>query len=119
MEYLVDAGVLIPLCNKEYDTLFRKYDKQYARFALYGEEDIGSINYWAKYEAEKILRKLLTDPKSLEIDSVLCNGKTNKGWKCTVIYRAKNGFGGYVREYLTLIMAYDIDNALYKCVAVG
>ncbi len=115
MEYLVDEGTLIPLCNKEYETLFRKYDKQFARFMLYGDEDTWEIERYAKREAENILRKLLVDPESLVIENVLCNGKTNKGWKYTVVYRAKNGFGGYVREKITVIMAYN-GNTFYECV---
>lgn len=115
MEYLESGGDKVPLNRKEYEKLFRKYDKQFARFILYGDEDRESIKFWAKSEAERILSQLATDPESLVIEKVICNGKTKKGWKCAVIYRARNGFGGYVREYITLIMAYNIDNSLYEC----
>ena len=33
-----------------------------------------------------------------------------------VIYRAKNGFGGYVRESLTLVLKYNADDGLYECI---
>lgn len=108
----------LPLSQKEYERSCEKYDKQYARFVLYGDEDIESVKFWAKSEAERILRKLAVDPESLVIEKVLYNGKTKKGYKCTIVYRAKNGFGGYVREYITLIMAYDMESNLYKCVSI-
>ena len=58
------------------------------------------------------------DPKSLVIEESTCEGKTKKGYKCRVIYRAKNGFGGYVRESVSLIMAYDVDSKVYQCIDI-
>lgn len=116
MEQIDSTKQMLPLSRKEYDKACRKYDKQFGRFMLYGDEDIESVKYWAKSEAQRILSQLAVDPESLVIEKVICNGKTKKGWKCTVIYRAKNGFGGYVREYITLIMSYNMDNSLYECV---
>ncbi|MDK2843116.1 MAG: hypothetical protein PWQ17_2623 [Anaerophaga sp.] len=96
----------------------RKYDKEYARFMVYGDEDEEMIRFWAESESKRILKKLVRDPKSLKVENVKVNGKTKKGWNCTVVYRATNGFGGYVREYKNLTMAYDIDNTLYKCISM-
>lgn len=118
MERIDSTRQSLPLSQKEYNKAQQKYDKQYARFILYGDEDIENVKFWAESEAKRILRKSAVDPESLVIEKVSCNGKTKKGYKCTVIYRAKNGFGGYVREYVTLIMAYDIDNCLYRCVNI-
>lgn len=118
MERIDSTRQSLPLSRKEYERSCKKYDKQYARFVLYGDEDIETVKFWAKSEAERILRKLAVDPESLVIEKVSYNGKTKKGYKCTVVYRAKNGFGGYVREYVTLIMAYDMENDLYKCVNI-
>lgn len=118
MERIDSTGQFLPLSRKEYKKSCKKYDEQYARFTLYGDEDTESVKFWAKSEAERILSKLAVDPESLVIEKVTCNGKTKKGYKCTVIYRAKNGFGGYVREYITLIMAYNVENSLYECIEV-
>ena len=96
----------------------KKYDKQYARFLIYGEEDIESIRFWAESESEKILKRLVRDPKSLSIEDVYVNGKVKDGWKCTVVYRATNGFGGFTRESIVLIMAYNEEESLYKCISV-
>lgn len=35
---------------------------------------------------------------------------------CFVPYRAKNSFGGYVMETLTLVLNYNIDNSIYNCI---
>lgn len=118
MERIDSTRQILPLSRKEYEKSCRKYDKQYARFTLYGDEDTESVKFWAKSEAERILSKLAVDPESLVVEKVSCNGKTTKGYKCTVVYRAKNGFGGYVREYITLIMVYNMENSLYECVEV-
>jgi hypothetical protein len=118
MEHIDSTRQTLPLSRKEYEKSCKKYDKQDARFVLYGDEDTETIKLWAKSDAKRILSKLVVDPESLVIENVTCNGKTKKGWKCTVVYRAKNGFGGYVREYITLIMAYNMENSLYKCVDV-
>lgn len=117
MEALDSTRQKTPLLRKEYERLQLKYDKQYARFMLYGNEDRDRVRRSAEYEAERILQKVLVDPESLVIEQVLINGKTNKGYKCTVVYRARNGFGGYVREYATLIMAYNKGSVWdYECV---
>lgn len=118
MERIDSTRQSLPLSQKEYERSCKKYDKQYARFVLYGDEDIEAVKFWAKSEAERVLSKLAIDPESLVIEKVSYNGKTKKGYKCTIVYRAKNGFGGYVREYVTLIMAYDMENNLYKCVNI-
>ncbi len=118
MERIDSTRQSLPLSQKEYERSCKKYDKQYARFVLYGDEDIEAVKFWAKSEAERVLSKLAIDPESLVIEKVSYNGKTKKGYKCTIVYRAKNGFGGYVREYVTLIMAYDMGNNLYKCVNI-
>ena len=108
----------VVLSKKVYKQCAKKYDKQYGRFLIYGDEDRESIKSWAESEGQRILKKLVRDPKSLVIEEVTIKGKTKKGWNCKIIYRATNGFGGYEREYITLIMAYDNDNKLYKCVSV-
>lgn len=118
MEYIDSTREMLPLLRNEYKKVSQKYDKQYARFMLYGEEDTGRIEFWAEREADKILSQIAVDPKSLVIERATCNGKTNKGWQCTVVYRAKNGFGGYVRDFVVLIMAYDEGGDVYKCVDI-
>ena len=116
MEQIDSTKQMLPLSRKEYDKACRKYDKQYARFILYGSEDKGSIEFWAKENATTLLYKLLREPESLKIEKVKCIGKTKNGWQCIVDYRARNGFGGYSREYITLIMAYNEEQDLFECV---
>lgn len=116
MEQIDSTKQTLPLSRKEYDKACRKYDKQYARFILYGSEDKDNIEFWAKENAITLLYKLLPDPESLKIEKVKCIGKTKNGWQCIVDYRAKNGFGGYVREYITLIMTYNEEQDLFECV---
>lgn len=116
MDQIDSTKQTLPLSQKEYDKACRKYDKQYARFTLYGSEDKDNIEFWAKQNAITLLSQLLRDPESLVIEDVKCVGKTKKGWKCLVDYRAKNGFGGYNREYITLIMAYNEEQDLFECV---
>lgn len=116
MLYLDSLGKGSSLSQKEFNKMVSKYDPQLARFILYGNEDIDEVKVWAEAKAEQILKKIAVDPESLIIESVICNGKTNKGWKCSVVYRAKNGFGGYVREHLTLILDYNEYEHIYDCV---
>lgn len=118
MERIDSTREMLPLTRQEYARSCKKYDKQYARFIVYGDEDIDEVENYAEYEAQRVLRNTLVDPKSLVIERVSCHGKTNRGWKCTVIYRARNGFGGYVREYITLIMAYNEKKKLYECIGI-
>ena len=121
MESVDSTFVSLPLSYKEYRKAGLLYDKQLARFVIYGNEDEESINFWAKERAKTILKQTLVDPKSLVIEDVICCGKTQKGWKCEVIYRAKNGFGGYVREKITVIMRYNYEfnnfnSTGYECI---
>ncbi|MDR1717345.1 MAG: hypothetical protein LBS20_16045 [Prevotella sp.] len=116
MEQIDSTGNKLPVSRKEYEKACRKYDKQYARFILYGSEDRDNIEFWAKQDATTLLNKLLREPESLVIEKVKCIGKTKKGWQCIVDYRAKNGFGGYTREYITLIMAYNEEQDIFECV---
>ena len=116
MESVDSTHASLPLSYKEYKKCSLLYDKQLARFVIYGDEDIDMINFWAEERAKTILKQTLRDPDSLVVENVICRGKTQKGWMCDVIYRATNGFGGYVREKITLIMQYDMENSLYKCV---
>lgn len=118
MEQIDSTRQALPLSRKEYDKACRKYDKQYARFILYGSEDKDNIEFWAKESSIVLLNKLLREPESLVIEKVKCIGKTKKGWQCIIDYRAKNGFGGYTREYITLIMAYNEEQDIFKCVDV-
>ena len=104
--------------RKKYEDCCKKYDKQYARYQIYGDEDLTEIKFWAENRAEQILRKICVDPKSLVIEQVQHPRKIKTGWKCMVIYRAKNGFGGYVRESLTLVLKYNADDGLYECIDV-
>ncbi|MDL2212929.1 hypothetical protein LJC72_05760 [Bacteroides sp. OttesenSCG-928-D19] len=109
----------LPLSESEYQKACKLYDKQLTRFVLYGDEDKSSIRFWAKENANKALRKTLKDPNSLILDDEdIRLSKTKYGWKCIVPYRAKNGFGGYVVETLTLIMSYNIEEHIYKCVDI-
>lgn len=118
MESIDPTRKVLPLSRKEYAICSKKYDTQYARFILYGDEDIDSIKFWAEEKGEDILKRMLVDPESLVIEKVICKGKTKKGWKCIIIYRAKNSFGGYVREQITLIMDYNEELSIYDCVEV-
>lgn len=102
--------------RKKYEECCKKYDKQYARYQIYGDEDLTEIKFWAENRAEQILRKICVDPKSLVIEQVQHPRKIKTGWKCMVIYRAKNGFGGYMRESLTLVLKYNADDGLYECI---
>lgn len=116
MEKYDTARTQLPICRKEYEKACRKYDKEYARFLKYGDENEVSIKLWAESEAERILRQVLRDPKSLEIISVSTPKKVSNGYRCIVKYRAKNGFGGYNVEQLNMLMAYDEENSLYRCI---
>ena len=107
-----------PLSQKAYFDAQKRFDGPYARYCIYGDEIISDVEYWAKISAEEILKKVCVDPKSLVIEGSICEGKTKKGYKCRVIYRAKNGFGGYVRESVSLIMAYDVDSKVYQCIDI-
>lgn len=109
----------LSLSKSEYQKACKLYDKQLTRFILYGDEDKNSIRFWAKESARKVLRKTLRDPSSLTIDDEdIRLNKTKQGWKCIVPYRAKNGFGGYVIETLTLVMTYNMDEGNYKCIDI-
>jgi hypothetical protein len=116
MEHFDSLGNKMPLCHKEFKRCKSKYNKIYAQYLVYGDADPDEIETWANYEGERILKKVVRDPKSLKIESVTCNGKVKKGWKCTIIYRATNGFGGYTREALRMIVAFDNEKLSYTCV---
>lgn len=107
-----------PLSQKAYFDAQKRFDGPYARYCIYGDEITSDVEYWAKIRAEEALKKVCVDPKSLVIEESICEGKTKKGYKCRVIYRAKNGFGGYVRESVSLIMAYDVDSKVYQCIDI-
>lgn len=119
IEYVDSLGSSTLKSKALYRDCAIKYDKQYAKFIIYGDENIFDIENQAKWDAEILLKKICTDPQSLIIENVKVVGKVKQGWKCVVIYRAKNGFGGYVRESITLIMAYNIDNSNYRSIAVN
>lgn len=108
----------LPLSQKAYYDAQKRFDGPYARYCIYGDEITSDVEFWAKIRAEEVLKKVCVDPKSLVIEESICEGKTQKGYKCKVIYRAKNGFGGYVRESVSLIMAYDIDSKVYRCIEI-
>lgn len=114
MEKYDSSRVSLPLSRKEYAKACKKYDKEYARFLKYGDEDMDQVEYWAKAEAERVLRQLLKDPRSLDIIGVTSIKKISKGYRCNVQYRAKNSFGGYVVEGIQLDLAYDEDQSWYR-----
>lgn len=116
MEKADSTHIQFSQARKEYDRCCKKYDKQYARYQIYGDEDLSSVEYWTKNRAKQILKKVCVDPESLVIEQVQTPRKVKTGWKSNVIYRAKNGFGGYVRESLTLVMQYNADNGTYDCI---
>lgn len=118
MDYADSLGSSTQNARKLYKECALTYDKQYAKFVIYGDEDIWNIENQAKWKAETILEKVCTDPKSLVVEKVKVIGKVKSGWKCLVTYRARNGFGGYVRESITLIMAYNEANSNYECLEV-
>lgn len=118
MEKLDSTRTILPKCRKEYKDACYKYDKQYARFCIYGDEDSYNIQRSAKYEAERVLPKVLHDPSSLEIANAKLIGKAKKGWKTVVTYRAKNMLGAYVLNKVYLTMAYDEELGNYKCVDI-
>ena len=116
MEKYDSARTQLPICRKEYTKSCKKYDKEYARFLKYGDEDLDYIKIVAEDEAKRILRQVLRDPSSLDIISVSTPSKVSNGYRCIAKYRAKNGFGGYNVEQLTMILAYDEENIRYKCI---
>ena len=116
MEKYDSARTQLPICRKEYAKACKKYDKEHARFAKYGDEDLDYIKIVAEGEAERILRQVLRDPKSLEIISISTPSKVSNGYRCNVKYRAKNGFGGYNVEQISMVLAYDEDSSWYKCI---
>lgn len=119
MDSYDSTRISLPLSDAEYKKACLLYDKQLARYILYGDEDKYMVRYWAEYNAKKVLRKSLKDPKSLIIkDEDIGLSKTSQGWKCIVPYRAKNSFGGYVVEKLTLIMNYNSEDGIYECIDI-
>ena len=116
LEEADSAHTDLPICKKEYDIAYRKLDKAYGRYLIYGNEYEEDVKLWAKSEAQRILPTILRDPKSLEIIEVSSCTMTSKGYKCKVKYRAKNGFGGYNVDQVELLMAFDADNYMYKCI---
>ena len=116
MEKYDTARTQLPLCRKEYEKACRKYDKEYERYLKYGDEDEIIIKQWAEFEAERILKQVLRDPKSLEIISVSTPKKVSNGYRCDVKYRAKNGFGGYNVDQLSMVLAYREEEGLYRCI---
>ena len=116
MEKYDTARTQLPLCRKEYEKACRKYDKEYARYLKYGDEDEFTIKQWAEYEAERVLKQVLRDPKSLEIISVSTPKKVSNGYRCVVKYRAKNGFGGYNVDQLSMVLEYREESGLYRCI---
>jgi len=105
--------------RRAYKKYCLKYDKIYANWIKYGDADFDRIEYWTKIEAKDLLRKVCTDPESVVVEAVSFQGKTKNGWKSIVQYRAKNGYGGYVREYVTLVLTYDADNDIYKAIDIS
>ena len=116
MEKYDSTRTLLPVCRKEYAKACKKYDKEYARFVKYGNEDLDYIKIIAEGESERILQQILRDPKSLEIISVSTPSKVSNGYRCIVKYRAKNGFGGYNVDQLTMVLAYEEESNWYKCI---
>ena len=116
MEKYDSARTQLPICRKEYAKACTKYDKEYARFIKYGDEDLDYVKIVAEGEAKRILKQVLRDPKSLEIISVSTPSKVSNGYHCNVKYRAKNGFGGYNVEQITMVLAYDEDSYSYRCI---
>ena len=106
----------LPVSVKERDAAALKYNTQLARFMVYGDEDRDDVILWAEMDAKAILRQVARDPGSVKIEKVICDGKVKNGWKCRVQYRAKNGFGGYEREVMTVIMKYDVHEKRYKLI---
>lgn len=104
--------------RKVYKKCCLEYDKVYAKWIKYGDEDYDKIETWSKNEAERILSKACVDPESLTIENVSIKGKAKNGWKSIVQYRSKNSLGGYVRDYITLIVAYNEESDIYKAVQV-
>lgn len=116
MEQADSSRTLLPICRKEYADACKKYDKEYAKFLIYGNEDEFEVKEWAKYEAERILRQVLKDPRSLEVIEVSSCLKVAKGYRCVVKYRAKNGFGGYNVDKLDMILVWKDEDGLYRCI---
>ena len=116
----VDDSLLpeFPLSQKAYYDAQKRFDGPYSRYCIFGDGQMHEVEYWAKSRARDFLMKVCVDPDSLVIEDVIFNGKTKKGYKFNVIYRAKNGFGGYVRESVTLVLAYDIASGTYQCVEI-
>lgn len=116
----IDDSLLpeFPISQKAYYDAQKRFDGPYSRYCVFGDGKMDEVEFWAKERARDILMKVCVDPESLVIEDVTCNGKTNNGYKCRVVYRAKNGFGGYVRESVTMTMAFDVNSSIYNCIEI-
>ena len=108
-------GYNVPKLTQFSKSLNSSFSKERKNYELYGNGDRDNIMMWAETEAKVILKEFARDPRSVKIEKVVCDGRTKDGWKCRVQYRAKNGFGGYDSDVLTVIMAYDAYESVYKC----
>lgn len=116
----IDDSLLpeFPISQKAYYDAQKRFDGPYSKYCIYGDGKMDEVEFWAKERAKDVLKKVCVDPESLVIEDVTCNGKTKNGYKCRVVYRAKNGFGGYVRESVSLVVAYDISSGTYHCIEI-
>ena len=107
----------LPYSTKEWTKADKRYYNLSRIFDLYGDGDIFDIRFWAKEDAETILREILNDPSSLKINKKdIQVYKTAEGWKCIVPYRSKNVFGAYVLDRATFIMNYDVEAGRYTTI---
>ena len=84
--------------EKELATRSKLKDLEDKRIAKEKKEE--SNRSFMAYQAFKVLRSSLNDPDSLNIESITTNEKATI---VCIDYRAKNGFGGYVKSYVTYI----------------
>lgn len=116
----IDDSLLpeFPISQNAYYDAQKRFDGPYSKYCIYGDGKMDEVEFWAKERAKDVLKKVCVDPESLVIEDVTCNGKTKNGYKCRVVYRAKNGFGGYVRESVTMIMAFYVNSSIYNCIEI-
>lgn len=94
--------------NAKYKEKYNKYSAKVDTLVLkIGEQPLGDWD-GVPYPIEKYLNETLKDPDSIKNEKCFSNGFTNNGWNFTCSYRAKNGFGAYVLEKRTFIVAKDV-----------
>ncbi|SFV55743.1 hypothetical protein MNB_SV-3-137 [hydrothermal vent metagenome] len=88
--------------NNTYKEKYKYYSKKVEK--IYNEIGKEPINVGMPYTIKRYIKRTLRDPDSLTDE--LCSNSilTKDGWEKTCEYRAKNGFGGYVKVRKTFLI---------------